>query len=291
MACKRSSVRIRYPPQNAKRFGRNTKPFCFFLYFYTLKLETIAKYKLMKKHIPNILTLLNLFCGCCAVVSILDGQYTEGAIFIGVSLIADFFDGYAARYFKVSSPLGLQLDSLADMVSFGVVPGIIVYSLLSVSFISDIGLDSNSEGISSSLSINIKALPAFIVTLFSCLRLAKFNLDTRQSLSFIGLNTPSNTTFYIGLMLIAEYNSFGLARFVSNPVFLYSLIPISSYLLIAEIPMFSMKGGFDKMKIAYIILSTLLLIFFREVALSLNMIIYVLFNISNHFYHKKLITA
>ena len=291
MACKRSSVRIRYPPQNAKRFGRNTKPFCFFLYFYTLKLETIAKYKLMKKHIPNILTLLNLFCGCCAVVSILDGQYTEGAIFIGISLIADFFDGYAARYFKVSSPLGLQLDSLADMVSFGVVPGIIVYSLLSVSLMSGNGLGGNNEEILSSLSLNIKALPAFIVTLFSCLRLAKFNLDTRQTQSFIGLNTPSNTTFFIGLMLIAEYNSFGLARFVSNPVFLYSLIPISSYLLIAEIPMFSMKGGFDKMKIAYIILSTLLLIFFREAALSLNMIIYVLFNISNHFFHKKLITA
>ena len=291
MACKRSSVRIRYPPQKTKRFGRNTKPFCFFLYFYTLKLETIAKYKLMKKHIPNFLTLLNLFCGCCAIVSILEGQYTEGAIFIGVSLIADFFDGYAARYFKVSSPLGLQLDSLADMVSFGVVPGIIIYSLLSVSFVSGNNIGSNSEEIPYLLSLNIKAIPAFIVTMFSCLRLAKFNLDTRQTQSFIGLNTPSNTTFYIGLMLIAEYNSFGLAHFVSNPVFLYSLIPISSYLLIAEIPMFSMKGGLDKMKIAYIVLSTLLLIFFREVALSLNMIIYVLFNISNYFYHKKLITA
>ena len=291
MACKRSSVRIRYPPQKTKRFGRNTKPFCFFLYFYTLKLETIAKYKLMKKHIPNILTLLNLFCGCCAIVSILNGQYTEGAIFIGISLIADFFDGYAARCFKVSSPLGLQLDSLADMVSFGVVPGIIVYSLLSVSFMSRNGSGGNSGEISSSLSLNIKALPAFIITMFSCLRLAKFNLDTRQTQSFIGLNTPSNTTFFIGLMLIAEYNSFGLARFVSNPVFLYSLIPITSYLLVAEIPMFSMKGGFDKMKIAYIILSVLLLVFFREVALSLNMVIYVLFNISNHFYHKKLITA
>ena len=291
MACKRSSVRIRYPPQKTKRFGRNAKPFCFFSYFYTLKLYAIAKYKFMKKHIPNFLTLLNLFCGCCAIVSILDGQYTEGAIFIGISLIADFFDGYAARYFKVSSPLGLQLDSLADMVSFGVVPGIIVYSLLSVSFMSRNGSGGNSGEISSSLSLNIKALPAFIITMFSCLRLAKFNLDTRQTQSFIGLNTPSNTTFFIGLMLIAEYNSFGLARFVSNPVFLYSLIPITSYLLVAEIPMFSMKGGFDKMKIAYIILSVLLLVFFREVALSLNMVIYVLFNISNHFYHKKLITA
>ena len=245
----------------------------------------------MKKHIPNFLTLLNLFCGCCAIVSILDGQYTEGAIFIGISLIADFLDGYAARFFKVSSPLGLQLDSLADMVSFGVVPGIIVYSLLSVSFMSGNSINSHNEDISSSLSLNIRALPAFIVTMFSCLRLAKFNLDTRQTQSFIGLNTPSNTTFYIGLMLIAEYNSFGLARFVSNPIFLYSLIPISSYLLIAEIPMFSMKGGINKMKITYIILSALLLIFFREVALSLNMIIYVLFNIANHFYHKKLITA
>lgn len=252
----------------------------------------------MKKHIPNILTLLNLFCGCCATVSILNGQYTEGAIFIGVSLIADFLDGYAARYLRVSSPLGLQLDSLADMVSFGVVPGVIVYSLLSSNLISSSNINgspytptANSNTLLSTFTLSIKALPAFIITLFSCLRLAKFNLDTRQTQSFIGLNTPSNTTFFIGLMLIAEYNSFGLARFVSNPVFLYSLIPITSYLLVAEIPMFSMKGGLDKMKITYIVLSALLLIFFREVALALNMVIYVLFNISNHFYHKKLITT
>ena len=252
----------------------------------------------MKKHIPNILTLLNLFCGCCAMVCILNGQYTEGAIFIGVSLIADFLDGYAARCFKVSSPLGLQLDSLADMVSFGVVPGVIVYNLLCNSFISGghiegstYSLNGNNEAYLSAFPLNFKALPAFIITLFSCLRLAKFNLDTRQTQSFIGLNTPSNTTFFIGLMLIVEYNSFGLARFVSNPVFLYSLIPITSYLLVAEIPMFSMKGGLDKMKITYIVLSTLLLIFFREVALALNMVIYVLFNIFNYFYHKKLITT
>ena len=213
-------------------------------------------------------------------------------------MIADFLDGYAARYLRVSSPLGLQLDSLADMVSFGVVPGVIVYSLLSSNLISSSNINgspytptANSNTLLSTFTLSIKALPAFIITLFSCLRLAKFNLDTRQTQSFIGLNTPSNTTFFIGLMLIAEYNSFGLARFVSNPVFLYSLIPITSYLLVAEIPMFSMKGGLDKMKITYIVLSALLLIFFREVALALNMVIYVLFNISNHFYHKKLITT
>ena len=252
----------------------------------------------MKKHIPNSLTLLNLFCGCCAIVFIFNGLYMDGAVMIAVSLVADFFDGYTARHLRVSSPLGLQLDSLADMVSFGVIPGIIVYSLLSNSLTSenDIinGIKINNaltNDSTSSYSMIFKALPAFIITIFSCLRLAKFNLDTRQTTGFIGLNTPSNTTFFIGLMLIAQYNSFGLGNLVTNPVFLYSLIPISSYLLIADIPMFSMKGGLDKVKIAYIAVSLVLFIIFRELALSLNMIIYVLLNVVNHFNHKKMITT
>lgn len=241
----------------------------------------------MKSHIPNTLTLLNLFCGCCTIISVLNGQYTEGAIFTVISLIADFLDGFVARQLGVSSPLGVQLDSLADMVSFGVVPGVIIFELLqwhnSASF--------NILHIANSTSphqLSLNTLVAFIITLFSCLRLAKFNIDTRQSKSFIGLNTPSNTVFFVGLMLIAEQNSFGLAHFISNPIFLYCLIPISSYLLVSEIPMFSMKGGLDKMKITYLVVSLLLLIVFRELGLSLCMILYVIVNIFNNFFQKKM---
>ena len=239
----------------------------------------------MKKHIPNTLTLLNLFCGCCTIVSILNGQYTEGAVFTGISLVADFLDGFAARQLGVSSPLGLQLDSLADMVSFGVVPGVIIFELLKWHDTAPVILGLKDV---SNSNFSLGTLLAFVVTLFSCLRLAKFNIDTRQTKSFIGLNTPSNTVFFVGLMLIAEYNSFGLAYLVSNPVFIYCLIPVSSYLLVSEIPMFSMKGGLDKMKIAYLILSLLLVIVFKEVALSLVMILYVVINIFNNLYHKKM---
>ncbi len=239
----------------------------------------------MKKHIPNTLTLLNLFCGCCSIVCILNGQYIEGAIFTGISLGADFLDGFAARILRVNSLLGVQLDSLADMVSFGVVPGVIVFELLKGN---DISPTFAGLQLSPVASLSYNTLPAFIITLFSCLRLAKFNIDTRQTTSFIGLNTPSNTVFFTGLMLTAEFDTLGLAHFVTNPVFLYTLIPISSYLLVSEIRMFSMKGGLNKMKVIYIGLSLLLLIFFREVALSLTMILYVLFNIVNNFFYNKL---
>ncbi len=240
----------------------------------------------MKRHIPNILTLLNLFSGCCAVVCILNGQYTEGAIFIGISLLADFLDGFAARILRVNSLLGVQLDSLADMVSFGVVPGIIVFELLKGSIHSEIAFAG--WHLSKEASLSYSTVPAFIITLFSCLRLAKFNIDTRQTTSFIGLNTPSNTVFFTGIMLTVQYNTMGLGNLASHPILLYGLIPISSYLLISEIRMFSMKGGLNKMKIVYIILSVVALILFREVALSLNMVMYIIFNIVNNYFFNKM---
>jgi CDP-diacylglycerol---serine O-phosphatidyltransferase len=285
MACKRSSVRPRYSPQNIKKAWCYYQAFYFFRTFTPSYRRLSPNFIFMKKHIPNTLTLLNLFCGCCTIVSILNGQYTEGAVFTGISLIADFLDGFAARQLGVSSPLGLQLDSLADMVSFGVVPGVIIFELLKWHDTAPVILGLKDV---SNHTFALSTLMAFIVTLFSCLRLAKFNLDTRQTQSFIGLNTPSNTVFFVGLMLIAEYNSFGLAYLVSNPVFIYCLIPISSYLLVSEIPMFSMKGGLDRMKIAYLILSLFLIIIFKEVALSLVMILYVIINIFNNLYHKKM---
>lgn len=188
----------------------------------------------MKKHIPNILTLLNLFCGCCALVCIFSTDFETATLFLLFSGLCDFLDGFVARLLKVKSEFGKEVDSLADMVSFGVVPGAIVYMLLH-----DPQLTSD---LYNPLSINYLAMPAFIISAFSCYRLAKFNLDTRQTESFIGLNTPTNTMFFIGLLYIAKENIFGLSDTVLSPAFLYSIIPISSYLLISEIPMFSMKA-------------------------------------------------
>lgn len=226
----------------------------------------------MIKQIPNALTLLNVFCGSCALVSIQNGRYTEGYIFLIVSLIADFFDGFAARALNVKSEMGKELDSLADMVSFGVVPGLILYELIKTS------------SLAATFEESYLPLLAFIVTAFSCYRLAKFNLDTRQSVDFIGLNTPANTLFYIGLLLLKQYPILGLSALVSSPAFLYALIPLSSYLLVSEIPMFSFKfKGFNwvgnEIRFIFAAIALVLVFLMHTAAISLLVVVYILLNI------------
>lgn len=221
----------------------------------------------MKKHIPNSITLLNLFFGCAALISILSGRYTEGGIFVALGLLADFLDGAVARALGVSSPLGVQLDSLADMVSFGVVPGAIVFQLLRG------GTDSGR------LELVWSAMPAFLLTLFSCLRLAKFNLDTRQTSSFIGLATPANTVFFVGLMLAERNMPYAFHTWIYDPFILYVLTAAFSYFLVAEIPMFSFKKGFkDSIIVIFLILSVILLLFLGSIAFSIVILLYVIFN-------------
>ena len=226
----------------------------------------------MIKHIPNALTLLNVFCGSCALVSIQNGRYTEGYVFLIVALVADFFDGFVARLLNVKSDMGRELDSLADMVSFGVVPGLILYKLIKTS------------DLASSLQQSYLPLIAFVVTAFSCYRLAKFNLDTRQTTDFIGLATPANTLFFIGLLLIKQNELEGLDTVVSNKAFLYTLIPLSSYLLVSEISMFSFKfKGFgwvgNEIRFIFAAIAIALLILMREAAISLLVVIYVSINV------------
>ena len=226
----------------------------------------------MIKHIPNALTLLNVFCGSCALVSIQNGRYTEGCVFLSVALVADFFDGFIARLLNVKSDMGRELDSLADMVSFGVVPGLILYKLIKTS------------DLASSLQHSYLPLIAFVVTAFSCYRLAKFNLDTRQTTDFIGLATPANTLFFIGLLLIKQNELEGLDTVVSNKAFLYTLIPLSSYLLVSEISMFSFKfKGFgwvgNEIRFIFAAIAIALLILMREAAISLLVVIYVSINV------------
>ena len=231
--------------------------------------------------IPNALTLLNVFCGACALVSILNGRYTEGVTFLVVCLIADFLDGFAARLLNVKSEMGKELDSLADMVSFGVVPAAILYKLLT------------TATIFSFMQASYYPLLAFVITAFSCYRLAKFNLDTRQTTDFIGLNTPTNTLFFVGLLFIKINHIEGLDDLTSNATFLYALIPISSYLLISEIPMFSLKiKGFqwtgNEARFIFGIVAVLLLLLMREAAIALLVVLYVLINIgSNLIFSRK----
>lgn len=237
----------------------------------------------MRRYIPNTITLINLLCGCLALVSVFNEMYITVFWLLFIGGIADYADGFAARYLQVNSPLGKELDSLADMVSFGVVPGAILYMMLSTHPMTQ---DFYFE------KINLMAVPAFLIPLFSALRLAKFNLDTRQSEDFIGLNTPSVTMFVTGLMLIYEFDSLGMGNMVFHPYFLYAVIVILSYLLVAELPMFSMK--FKGMKwegnerrIIFLLLGITAIVFLKEVAFSLMIGLYILFSFFDKIFLAK----
>ena len=230
------------------------------------------------KHIPNIITLINLFCGCAAIISVLYGQFVATFWWLFVAGLMDYLDGLVARWLKIHSPLGKELDSLADMVSFGVAPGAILYMLL----VTGLQKEGNISHLQNSFALFLPALPAFILSAFSALRLAKFNLDTRQSENFIGLPTPASTVFIVGLLLIYEYNSLGMADFVCNPIVIYFIVIVFSYLLVAEIPMFSLKFKSSQWKgneVRYLFILLMIILFFtiKQAAFSVIIFLYIIF--------------
>ncbi|TDD95202.1 CDP-alcohol phosphatidyltransferase family protein [Flavobacterium cellulosilyticum] len=235
---------------------------------------------LIKKHIPNIITLLNLFCGCIAVVYISEMNFLMAFYFVCLGIFLDFFDGFFARLFKVSSPLGLQLDSLADMVTSGVVPGYVMFTLLQMA--------------NNPVSPNV-ILPylGFIITMASCYRLANFNIDTRQTDSFIGLPTPANALFILSLPLVLEYSdSLVVFEILSNHWILLAITLFSAYILNAEIPLFSLKikdFTFQKnaLQLVFLLLSVLLLVFLHYLGIPLVILLYVLLSVFNNKFLKK----
>lgn len=236
------------------------------------------------KQIPNIITLINLLCGCAALLSLFQGWYMATAWWLGAAALADFADGFAARALKVSSPVGKELDSLADLISFGLVPGAILYTLLVVSQFPS--LNSAIEG-----GLHWFAFPGFILTAFSALRLARFNLDERQTEGFIGLNTPACTLFVLGLLMLYQQDSWGAQAWLGQQIVIYPLIGLLSYLLLAEIPMFSFKFkhfGWEgnALRIIFAALSLVLLVIWQEVALAPIVLIYALINIGQHLTSK-----
>ena len=200
----------------------------------------------MKRHLPNAITCLNLLCGCLALTFIFGSDSVTGAYFVGLAAVADFFDGLVARALRVSSPIGKDLDSLADMVSFGVVPGAILYQLLLAATLRhDVSGALTATG---HAPTEYLALGGFVVTVFSALRLAKFNNDTRQSDSFIGLPTPACTLVVASLPLVIAHETARhpnattwLGQLLLNPVFLLALAVLLSGLLVAELPLFALK--------------------------------------------------
>ena len=227
----------------------------------------------IKKHIPNFITLLNLLSGCIALIFAIDLNFEMAFFFVSLGIFLDFFDGFFARLFKVSSPLGLQLDSLADMVTSGVVPGFVMVLML-------------SEGNLSTASW----LPylGFIITLGSCYRLANFNIDTRQTDSFIGLPTPANALLILSLPLILQNNPPEFIHtLLRNPYFLLAVTAFSAFILNAEIPLFSLKikeFNFAKNKLQIIFLSSAvaLLFVFQFLGIPLVILLYVLLSVLNN---------
>ncbi len=195
---------------------------------------------MIKKHIPNFLTSLNVLCGSIAVVFILKGALTTAVILILLAAIFDFLDGMTARLLKAYSPIGKELDSLADMISFGLAPGLIMFKLLEISLFRENVLPDLQSNLTLTETLILGI--AFLIPIFSALRLAKFNVDARQTSSFIGLPTPANALFIASLALIQEHGTIsGIDQLLlSTPVLLFVTF-LFSFLLVAEIPMFSLK--------------------------------------------------
>ena len=242
---------------------------------------------MLKKYIPNLLTLLNLLCGTIAVIFAVNNELEIAAYFVLLGIFFDFFDGFAARIFKVEGELGKQLDSLADVVTSGVVPGIVIYKLLQTKNTIEI---FNTEVVSWKTK-EIELLPFFglLFTLAAAYRLAKFNIDERQTSSFIGLPTPAAALVILSLPLIINYSSLEFATtLIENKWFLIGLTVVLSFLMNAEIPLFSLKfkdylWKNNKVKFSFILITVFLCIVLKFVAIPIVIIVYVIMSL---FYKK-----
>lgn len=227
----------------------------------------------LRNNLANAFTLGNLFSGSVGAIQLLQGNYEITAICIVISAILDFFDGFVARALKSNSDLGVQLDSLADMVTFGVLPGLTMFMMLEPFGTQFLGINFPFE---------IRYLGLFI-TLFSCLRLAIFNIDDEQTYYFKGLNTPSNTFLIFGLYF-AYQKSGAFAFLLENEGLLLLLTALSSWLLISPIKMIAMKFKSKKLEDNYPKLALLIgifpiMLFFGWAGIPLAIIYYMLISI------------
>jgi CDP-diacylglycerol---serine O-phosphatidyltransferase len=225
----------------------------------------------MIRHLPNFLTCCNLLCGCFGIVFVLENRSIPGAYFVWAAGIFDFFDGFAARWLKVSSPIGKELDSLADVVSFGVLPALVMYKLIGA-------------------NTALESLPyiGFTIAAFSALRLAIFNIDTRQSESFIGLNTPANTFFITSLPLLPA----SIGSWLYQDWLLVTITLVFSLLLVSPIEMFALKfKNFkwkeNKMRFTFLILSVLLLVTLKITAIPIIIILYIALSLADKAFDKN----
>jgi CDP-diacylglycerol--serine O-phosphatidyltransferase len=198
----------------------------------------------MKKQIPNIITSLNLLCGCVAILFAVSDDLVTAAFFVFFGIFFDFFDGLAARVLRAQSEVGLQMDSLADVITSGVAPAVVMVQLLSQALSGEVYHISEAFHPQAWNTGLTSYLPLFglLIAVASAYRLAKFNVDTRQTDSFIGLPTPANALLILSLPLILEFQyTEGIELVIFSPWLLMSLTVISSLLLNAELPLFALK--------------------------------------------------
>ncbi len=240
----------------------------------------------MKKFIPNILTLLNLFCGCVAVIFATEDDLETAALFVFLGIFFDFFDGFAARLLKVQSELGLQLDSLADMVTSGVVPGVVLFKLLHIAspewhfFEYDFAESS------------LLPYSGFLVTLGAAYRLAKFNIDEDQAVTFTGLPTPAFTLFVLSLPLIIAYETNDLINsIIVNKWFLLAVVAFGVISMNAPVKLFALKFKNtlfkdNAVRYTFLIFSIILLAVLRFAAIPVIIIFYMLLSVTVNKFFK-----
>ena len=242
----------------------------------------------IKKYIPNVVTLLNLLCGSIAVIFAVHNNFIATSVFVFLGIFFDFFDGLLARKLNVQSALGVQLDSLADMITSGLVPGIVMYKLIAMSISAPEFVthkEWNAPFNFSDLNIAPIALIGLGITLASAYRLAKFNIDEDQQSYFKGLPTPANTLLILSLPLIIEFqNSSFATSLILNQWFLIAMTLLSCYLLNSNIKLFALKFkdfSIANNKFRYLLIAStlLLLVFFHFLAIPIIILLYIILSL------------
>lgn len=244
------------------------------------KKYALLKCNLLIQQIPHLLTLLNLFCGCIAIVSLLNyKKYFIAALMIFLASIADFLDGFIARLLNSKSLIGKYLDSLSDLISFGLVPAIFLFLLIEENY-----------AFKDNFLISLLPWTAFFITIFSAWRLAKFNIYDNQLDHFKGLNTTANTVFFISLNFITPYDiGYNIIyQLIKNPISILIIISLSCILLLSNIPMFSLKIDTlswhkNKYRYQFFLLSILLMILLGKFAIPCLVILYIIFSLIINF--------
>ncbi|MFA9388832.1 MAG: CDP-diacylglycerol--serine O-phosphatidyltransferase [Prolixibacteraceae bacterium] len=237
--------------------------------------------------VPNMLTLFNLICGIIAIYFAFIDELQIALLLMLTGGLFDFFDGFAARMLKVSGELGKQLDSLADLITFGLLPAVMIFSIQRQLIL------ANNHGFEQ-LSILqwLFLVSPLLIPVFSALRLANFNIDTRQTTSFIGVPTPANAFFMASLAWTISYGNNTIAGWLANPLLIAAITLLFSLLLVSNLPLFalkfkSFKWNGNEIRFVFLAISLVVLLFFTISGLMAVILLYILFSAFTHYVQRK----